>query len=670
MDTGGKEVSIIDDNVPGSILFSGNVMQDTESVNDIRTIVELAAYSSEKSNNLSMLMMHVATKESEYEAFILDKELMLNDSSEKVLYLDLLCGILDSEVSEIEHFISMVQTDIIAARKFMVSYKYSGDDLESLKRMSQDAEGSLRQSLEQVSDIKAQSSDIQRNLLRSVGEDTWRGGKVIERLEDDNISVPRKDLKMLERSLAKELDFDKSISESREIKEVLKLSLHSSDHGNLFIEEEDIVVLERLFEGENAAAVLMGISKELLGQIQKLIFSLNASRNREDQLKTKLKDFIHKLKEKDASLQRTESSNLKINEDLLAKKDILEGNLKEVKDELVLVDSEAFTLREKVSSLENELKEYELQLMTAKIAGDKDQNLLQKLHEMRSTQDDLKEKIRKEEDRAARAESKCVLLTESNIELTEELNLLKASGNTTVMVDSLERKMSESDIVLQRAMASAEASQEKENMLNSTIKDMDNLIENLKSKVLKAENLAESAEDKCIELSERNSELTEKLHSLKGKMDCLKVSLHQAEESKKATAKDIRARTKLITEMVVQLAFERERLQKQISSLTKQNKILVNQSQQTSKNQVNMSHNVKEDTDNLTSTINTRNSNSANMDRKDDVDGEPDDCRLDFETVKNIDARQLNVKYLIIMVLVLVISIFAALLFKPPDSGF
>lgn len=51
----------------------------------------------------------------------------------------------------------------------------------------------------------------------------------------------------------------------------------------------------------------------------------------------------------------------------------------------------------------------------------------------------------------------------------------------------------------------------------------------------------------------------------------------------------------------------------QISSLTKQNKILVNQSQQTSKSQVNSSHNVREDTENLTSTVITGNSNTANV---------------------------------------------------------
>lgn len=644
-------------------------MQEMVNVMEILTRVDVGiACSSEKSANLNMLMMHVATKENEYEAFISDEELVLKDSAEKVLYLDLLCGILDSEVNELQNFMSKLQIEIDVAGKFMVPYKDSGEDLENVEKMLQDYEESLRQSLEQISDVKKQSSDVQRNLLRSSGKNTWKGSKAIEQVKDDNLSDPRNTLKMLERSLARELDLDKMIAESREVEEDLKLRLHSSERENLCMEEEDLVFLERLFEGENTAEILMGISKELLGQIQKLIFNLNVSKARVNNLRSKLEDSIQELKAKDATLQRTESSNTKINEVLLAEQNRLIGNLRETEDRLILVDSEAFTLRETVSFLETQLKEYELQLMDLKTPGDEGQNLLQKLQEMSNTRDDLNKQLCKAEARAETAEAECKLLTESNKELSEKLNILKTSGNTTVMVDSLERKMSESDIMLQRA--SAEASQEKENMLNSTIKDMENVIENLKSKVLKAENLVETTEDKCIELSECNSDLNEKLHFLEGKMDCLKVSLHQAEESKKATAKDIRTQTKLITEMVMQLAFERERLQKRISSLTKQNKILVNQSQQTSKSQVNSSHNVKEDTEILTSSVTMRNSKSADIERKDEIEGGPDDCRLDFKTVRNIDARQLNVKCVIMMVFVLVISVFAALLFQPPDSGF
>lgn len=47
-------------------------------------------------------------------------------------------------------------------------------------------------------------------------------------------------------------------------------------------------------------------------------------------------------------------------------------------------------------------------------------------------------------------------------------------------------------------------------------------------------------------------------------MESLEASLNQAEEMKLSTAKDIGFRSKVITDLVMQLAIERERLHKQV----------------------------------------------------------------------------------------------------------
>lgn len=173
MDTNGKEVDVINDNVPESISSRGDIMQEMLNVAEILTRVRVGTEcSSEKSANLNMLMMHVETKESEYEALISDQKPVLKDSAEKGLYLDVLCGILDSEVNELQSFMSKLRLEIVVARTFMVSYKDSGEDLEKMEKMLRDYEESLRQSLEQISDIEKQSSDVQRNLLRSSGAGT------------------------------------------------------------------------------------------------------------------------------------------------------------------------------------------------------------------------------------------------------------------------------------------------------------------------------------------------------------------------------------------------------------------------------------------------------------------------------------------------------------------
>ena len=98
-------------------------------------------------------------------------------------------------------------------------------------------------------------------------------------------------------------------------------------------------------------------------------------------------------------------------------------------------------------------------------------------------------------------------------------------------------------------------------MLYSTIGDMENLIEDLKLKVSKAKNQADSAEHRCIRLSETNAELSEELGFLRGRLGCLEASLNQAEEMKLATARDIDIRTKLVANLLMQLGMERETLQ-------------------------------------------------------------------------------------------------------------
>lgn len=301
-------------------------------------------------------------------------------------------------------------------------------------------------------------------------------------------------LRMLEKSLAREIDLEKKLAEFRHVEEELKQRLCSSEHEVYCMEDEKADVWGRWFEADNTSAVLMGISKELLGRLQILQFNLNSSVQRETQLRLKLEDSIEELKAKEHSLNTLAGSSVEVNDFLVAQSDNLKARLREAEDKLILANSEAFTLSEKVSLLEKQLNE-----------SDK--------------------------------------------------------------VESLERQLKESDIQLQRAIASAEASQEKQNLLYSTIEDMDNLIEDLKGKVSKYESRADSAEEKCIILSESHVELTEEVNFLRGRLESLEASLQQADETKLATAKGVGFHTKVIAKLVLQLAFERDRLHKQVSSI-------------------------------------------------------------------------------------------------------
>ncbi|KAK1581479.1 hypothetical protein Q3G72_006332 [Acer saccharum] len=574
------------------------VMGEQGTVGEVVTRVELdIACSSEKLVNLTILMMHVATRESDFEAFALEREHILSDSAEKALEFDLLSGIVDSEVRELDKFMAILQADIVNVREVILSYKHLGEPSVEMEEQLLDSESSLKQSLEQISEIKMQSATFQRTLSCLDGEENWTGDKGTGFSEDDQFfnkntkikmqtaEQQRHILRMLEKSLAREMDLEKKLTESRQNEQLLKLKLLSSEQDVFYMEEEATDACERRFEAENAAEVLMGISKELLGRLQISQFNLNGSVQRETALRSKLDGSMEQLEVKENALWKLESSNSKLNDFLLAQTDGLKASLTEAEDNLILANSENFTLREKVSSLEKQLKESEFQLLDAKASteGNQEQHnaLCSEISELENLIEGLKDKLSMAESGAESAESKCKLLADTNLELNE--GLLKSSGASSEKVDSLERQLRESDIQLQRAVAAAEASEEKQNLLYSTIRDMENVIEGLKLKVSKADGRADSAEEKLIILSEANAGLDEELSFLRDRLECLEASLHQAEETKMATAKDIDIRAKVITNLVMQLAIERERLHQQIASLTMENRVMVVQLQQTKK---------------------------------------------------------------------------------------
>ncbi|OMO75782.1 hypothetical protein COLO4_25875 [Corchorus olitorius] len=602
----------------------GEVNGELGRASEIITRLELdLACSSEKLVNLNILTMHVATREIDFESFMSEKNFMIVDSVEKALEFDILSGILDSEARELDKFMKSIETDIVGARETVSSFKHLGETFFRMEEKLHDSEESLKQSQDQVSEIKTQSADFQRILSCLHGDEYWndeRGMNILEadrcsnnnaKLTMQTIEQQRHILRMLEKSLAREIDLEKKLAESRQIEEEMKLRILSLEEG---LEEEAMDISERLFEAENAAEVLMGISKELLGQIQIVQFNLNSSIHREAELRSKLEDSTEKLEAKESALQKLESGGARVNDFLLAQTENLKASLTEAEQKFILADAEAFTLREKIEILEKQLSESELNLLNEKASANESREqydvICSELNKQGNIINDLKDKLSKAENKADNAEVKCKLLAETNMELNEELGLLKSHDITPEKVEALERQLKDSEIRLLSAVASAEASQEKQNMLYSTIGDMENLIEDLKLKASKSEKRADSAEDKCIILSENNAELSEELSFLRGRLECLEAALNQAEEMKMETAKDISVRTKLIANFLMQLTVERERLNQQISALAMENKILVVKLRQTNKDpSIIVSHENRSNVDDIL--FSEQNSNTA-----------------------------------------------------------
>lgn len=365
-------------------------------------------------------------------------------------------------------------------------------------------------------------------------------------------------LRMLEKSLAKEMELEKKLSESRNTERELEMKLYSSEQDVVYMEEVTEDAFSRWLEADNAAEVFKGTSKEMSGKLQILQFNLSGSFKREDNLKSKLVDSKERLEAKECALHKLDSSNARLADFLVAQTEGLKESLQEAEEKLILLNTENSTLSEKVSSLEEQLNEYGIQTEDADATSGALITDLERINE------ELKDKLAKTEARAEETESKCKILEESKKELQDELGNFRDKGFTIHKLASLEKHLRDSDLQLEHAVAAVEASKEKQNLLYSTVSDMEDVIEDLKSKVLKAENRADITEEKLIMVSESNAEVNEELKFFKGRLKEGEKYLQQAEERKLRTAKDIGVHNKIMKKLVMQLAAERERLHKQV----------------------------------------------------------------------------------------------------------
>ncbi|KAM0983719.1 hypothetical protein EV2_011613 [Malus domestica] len=538
-------------------------VQELESSMKVLTKVDLdLAYSSEKLANLHVPLVYLLAQQSDLEAMATANNYILADFIEKVLAFNLLSSILDSEVRELDSYMDNLRVDIVDARQKISSCRHLGELYSIMKGKLNDSEESLKQSRQQISEVKMQSERFQRTVL-AFAHENWKTDIAMDLSENaqlsnknamSNLRMPRQqrhNLWMLEKSLTRELYLEKKLAESRQNEEELKVKLHHTEQVSFRMEEAAEVVWGRFLEAENGAEVLQGISKELLGRLQLVHFNLNGSIQRETELKSQLQASLEELRAKDTALLKLHN--------------ILAENIKK--------DVELSALREKVMLLEKQLKESQRQLKNVNATNESSE---EKLGEMESLVASLKESIYVAEVKAENAELKVAELTGTNMELNEEMSFLKGSATgTEKKVGSLEKQLREVEIQLQHAKASSEASQEQQNMLYAAIWDMETLIEDLKSKVSKADIKIESTEEQCIMLSETNAELNAEITVLRDRVEYLESCLDQANNAKLASAEELNSRIKLIMDMAMQLAVERERIQNQMHVLTMEKKLLV-----------------------------------------------------------------------------------------------
>lgn len=537
----------------------------------ILTLMELdLAYSSEKLQNLEMLMMQVSDLASDYEILFEGPEELLMESIEKAFQFDILSGYLNSEMKDIESFMSCLLPDVMdVQKKFTKSDHHLNGSLLKIDEKLVHAKESLRNSQDQLADLRKQSDKFEKFLAFGLSNceklDNGECSPMNSKWKLHTVEQQRHFLLSLEKSLAREMDFEKKLSESRYNEEELKIKIQIAEQNTYYIEEFMEVMMVKMFTAENYVEVLLEKFKEFM----------------------KLQNCLLRESNNQHNNSYPESANME---------NIIEG---------------------------------------------------------------LKENILEMQSRAESAEAQYVQLMKANVELNDEVGFLKSNG--AEKANCLERKLKESDMQLEHANASVEAIEEQQKMLYTSLNDMEHLIEDLKGKVSKAENRAESSEAKCTLLTDTNLELNEELSFLRDRLESLEVSLHQTDMEKVATVKGIRNCSRLIIELAQKLAFERERLQLQISVLTNRNKILIDKCLR-SENNLSANHekfnysavhgNINSYGETLAETLPTNFQvdgpiSSTAHEMKLDPAVSAEDAVPNIELVRTIDATQLNWKYIL-----------------------
>ncbi|KAI5006200.1 hypothetical protein ZWY2020_033443 [Hordeum vulgare] len=520
-------------------------------------------FGSEKLLNLEILVMEVANRANDIEPLMLDPGSLSTESFEKAEF-DVLYGILDAEVRELERLVSYIQIEIGNVEK-----KVNGEESEDwLKGKLHGATESLKQMQEVIATIRRESAnfdkalDPSRHKAENSEDDAYENGHISSHttIQDEG---QRNVLQMLEQSIANELDLENKLSDLGVLVEELKMKLHHVEQGSYLLEESVETISERMFAAENASELFLVASKELVNRINTMQYQLSASGCRESDLKSKLEQSLVQLNTLNGSLKMMQDSGEKS-----ASQDSMQSQR--------LSTPEFFTLQHKVQKLEELLREScsQLQFVTVSTEGnEKEHNMSQsEMSTFRNIINDIKEAVSKAESRTQMAEARCAELTHANVQLNGELNHMKTRGSDKAGLSEMD--LMETEAQLEHTMASVEAISEHQSMLKSSISDMQHVIEDLKEKYLKAETRAESAESKCTLLTDTNFELSEEISFLRGRVEGLENSLHQANQLKLSTAKDIGIKTKTITDLVAKLALERERLHLQIVTLTKKNRML------------------------------------------------------------------------------------------------
>ena len=143
-----------------------NDMQELEIAQQALTEIDFRlAYSSEKLVNLHVLYIYLLARENDLEAMDSKNNCILANVFERAMTFDLLSGILDSEVRELDNFMDTLQEEIVDARHKIFSCRHLTEVFHMMEEKLHDSEESMKQFQQQLVELKMQSSQLQKTVV-------------------------------------------------------------------------------------------------------------------------------------------------------------------------------------------------------------------------------------------------------------------------------------------------------------------------------------------------------------------------------------------------------------------------------------------------------------------------------------------------------------------------
>ncbi|KAH9314406.1 hypothetical protein KI387_023033 [Taxus chinensis] len=418
------------------------------------------------------------------------------------------------------------------------------DELEKAKAMSSRLETDSKCLKEEVLNLEGQ--------LKSSRDKNEEYKKLVEQNEENCIES-------FERAL--ELDNLLVISDSR-TKEMEKLLVSLQNEISGIYQKQD--------PNKHRQEPLNGIEPELLKVEEQSMHSINGLRYNE-----KSEDSLVKNKELEAALLATRKKEQELLEALIVAEERISSYEEMAKSSACThfeVENLAEVLQGTVKDAQVKIRTLELELENALGREIKLQTRLKDSEAPISMQENfahvtakVKELEHLFELQANDAETK--LQAEKENGACADTEVRKLRKNLNLLVDCVK----ESEDQASQAYASEIAKELELQVLYAKLAEINIIVQNIQARFMVAETRAVGAEAEWSALTYTNSKLNEELTNVQAYMDEIQTTLHRIDSEKQLVVYQLISTTKNINSLTKQLADERQRLQKEISTLVRDN---------------------------------------------------------------------------------------------------